>query len=233
MAAFEFVVMKPLRVGERMLEPGETTLEPNCWSARTQQVYLDQGYIRHGQVVDAVFEQAPAFTGVPPGYDEREPLRPRESYEPAFEGSQGWRCFNCRKLCRLPDDLDEQVVWQCWFCSQQQTIAQVKDQQQPTNVSEEMTRRGLAKDPTDNQQGVYSAMRDQSRLSSERTCQEPNCIRPLDHSGNHRNEQLREWPRKPDSRPVWASVYSGSSLDARSPIDPSEPVPGRRLGHGH
>jgi hypothetical protein len=227
MPAFEFVVIKPLRIGDRVLEPGEVTDEPNHWSARTQQLYLDQGYIRHGQVIDAEFEQAPNFTGAPQGYDEREPLVPQQSYEQEFEGSHGWRCWNCRRQCFLPGDLGEQAVWQCWSCHQQQTIAQVAGQQQPTNVSEEMTRRGLAKDPTDNQQGVYMAIRDQNRLLAEKTCQEPDCIRPLDHSGNHRNEQLREWEQKPSSRPVWAGAYNGISLDARAPIDPKHPVPRR------
>lgn len=234
MPAFEFVVIKPLRMGERLLEPGETTLEPNRWSARIQQVYLDGGYIRHGQVVDAEFEQEPAFTGAPQGYEDREPSKDHPSTELAFEKSRAWRCWNCRRLCHLPGDLGEQVMWQCWGCYQQQTIAQVTGQQHPTNVSEEMTRRGLANDPTDNQQGALGATEAQSRLSSMtetgwKTCKEPNCIRPLDHSGNHRNEQLREWERKPDSRPVRTPGYNGISLDARSPIDPNEPVPGRRV----
>jgi hypothetical protein len=224
MPAFEFVVIKPLRMGDRTMEPGETTLEPNRWSARTLKVYVDGGYLHYGQVVDAEFEQATNFTGTPPGYEEREPSQDHPSTELAFEGSKGWRCWNCRRLCHLPDDLGEQVMWQCWSCNQQQTIAQVADQQHPTNVTEEAVKRGLAQDPVD----AHSSF-DRSGMSSmEKTCKEPNCIRPLDHSGNHRNEQLREWERKPDSRPVWAGAYTGISLDARAPIDPKHPIPGRR-----
>jgi hypothetical protein len=223
--AFEFIVLKPIKIGDKTLEPGEVTIEPNTWSARTLKVYTDGGYIHYGQAIPEGFEPQPAFTGAPPGYEEREPFQPRVSTEVAFEGSGAWRCWNCRRLCHLPEDLGDQVVWQCWSCGQQQTIAQVADQQHPVNVSEEQYRRSITKgDPTDWQQEASHP----GKVSAEALCKEPNCIRPLDHSGNHRNAELREWERKPSSRPVRTGQYSTTHLDARSPIDPAAPIPGRR-----
>ena len=225
MPAFEFICLKPLRVGDRTLEPGETTLVPNTWNAGTLKIYLDGGYLRHGQVIDAEFEQAPAFTGAPQGYEDRVPLEPRKSAEQEFDGSRGWRCWNCRRLCYLPGDLDGKVEWSCWGCNQEQTIVQVTDQQQPINVVEEMTRRGLAKDPTDNQVSVHH----NPNLLGEKLCEEQDCIRTRDHSGNHRNQHLREWEQKPREigLPLHEAIRS-SHIDARSPINPEAPIPGRR-----
>ncbi len=227
MPAFEFIVLKPLKVGDKTLEPGEVTIEPNTWTAKMRQIYLDSGHIHYGQAIPEEFEPQPAFTGAPPGYDDREPFQPRVSTEVAFEGSGAWRCWNCRRLCHLPEDLGDQVVWQCWSCGQQETIAQVADQQQPVNVSEEQYRRGLTKgDPTDKHQ--VNEHLNPHLSTHEAICQEPDCIRPLDHSGNHRNAELREWERKPSSRPVLTGQYSTTHLDARAPIDPAAPIPGRR-----
>jgi hypothetical protein len=148
--AFEYIVLKPLKIGDRFLEPGEVTVEPNTWSARTLKVYLTEQYLQPGQSIPEEFEQHRVLTHLP---DQPAPAVSRKSAELRFAQSRGWRCHNCRKLCFLPDDLPERAEWQCWFSDQQQTVASIADQQDPTNVSEELYRRGLAKgDPTDQQQ---------------------------------------------------------------------------------
>jgi hypothetical protein len=225
MPAFEFIVLKPLKVGDKTLQPGEVTVDPNTWTARTLKVYLDGGYLHYGQAIPEEFEQAPAFTGAPQGYEDREPLQPRVSRPYSFDGGRSYRCRNCRRLCWIPKDLAANVEWQCHACNQQQTIMLVRDHQDPVNVSEEMYRRGLiSSDPTDKQQELSHP----GKVSREAICSEENCIRPKDHSGNHRNQELREWERKSSELVDVSHGVMGGSLDARAPIDPSHPVPGRR-----
>jgi hypothetical protein len=129
--AFEFIVLKPLKIGDKTLEPGEVTVEPNTWSYRTLKVYLTEQYLAYGQSIPEEFEQHQVLTHLP---DQPAPVAPRKSAELRFEHSRGWRCHNCRKLCFLPDDLPAKAEWQCWFCDQQQTVASIADQQDPTTL---------------------------------------------------------------------------------------------------
>jgi hypothetical protein len=76
--AFEFIVLKPLKIGDRVLEPGEVTTVPNTWSARTLKVYLTEQYLQPGQSIPEEFEQHRVLTHLP---DQPAPAVPRKSAE--------------------------------------------------------------------------------------------------------------------------------------------------------
>jgi hypothetical protein len=124
MPAWEFLVLRQLKVGDRMLQAGEVTTVPNSWSYRVQEAHLSAGFIEKARLLeDTDTQPQPYPTGAPEGYDDLVPTPPPRVGHKAREKDERWQaCWNCLGQNYLPADLDRQVPWQCFACHQTQTL---------------------------------------------------------------------------------------------------------------
>jgi hypothetical protein len=130
MPAWEYLVLRPLKVNGRTLQVGELTVIPNTWTYSVLQAHLYGGLLEKARLLDdAEFEQEQYPTGVPEGYDDLKPTPPpREGHKVRGEGETWDACWNCLTRNFLPHDLDRNIPWQCFDCHQVQTLEQ-RDQQ--------------------------------------------------------------------------------------------------------
>lgn len=135
--AFNYVVLKPLKLGDRMVQPGETTVLPNEWLPGVLRAHLDSGFLARGDLLDEEFEQ-PSVTHAPEGYDDLQPTPlprvagryPSDVWSDDPVDDRRFRtdepmvwlgCWNCRARCYIPEDLDPATRYQCFHCGQIQS----------------------------------------------------------------------------------------------------------------
>lgn len=147
--AFEWIVMKPLKMGDQVLEPGHKTVIPNTWPYRTLLAYVDGGYLERGELLaDQVYEQ-PSTSHAPRGYDHLKPVPPPrlagiyrddvwikdQPGDRRFRSKDPltWiRCWNCLAQCFVPKDLDKATRYECPTCHQVQTKQEAMDRWVPS-----------------------------------------------------------------------------------------------------
>jgi hypothetical protein len=119
-------------------------------------------------------------------------------------------CENCATINWLPSEVTDRTRWECKYCAQPQSVHLAQERASSESVS--ILAMPLLTNPMD---------------SGEPACEEQECIRPVDHSGKHRNSKLEEWERKPSSSSTRPQV-TASHISAHTPVDPANPIPGRR-----
>jgi hypothetical protein len=137
MPAWEYLVLRPLKVNGRTLEVGELTVIPNTWTYSVLQAHLYGGLIEKAKLLeDTEYEPQAYPSGVPEGYDDLKPTPPpREGHKVRGEGEKWQACWNCYAHNFLPRDLDRQLPWQCHCCHQGQSLEERDERwQQQSNA---------------------------------------------------------------------------------------------------
>jgi hypothetical protein len=126
MAAWEYLVLRSLKAGDRMLLPGELTNIPNAWSHRVLMAHLDTGFIEKARLLeDEEPNLQPYPTGAPEGYDKLKPTPPPRQGNKVRGKGQTWQaCWNCLGRNYLAKGMNREIPWQCWYCFQTQTLAE-------------------------------------------------------------------------------------------------------------
>jgi hypothetical protein len=124
MPTWEYMVLRALKAGDGVLQPGELTAIPNTWTYQVLQAHLNGGLIEKARLLeDEDYEPQAYPTGAPENYDDLKPTPPPPEGKRAREPGLKWQaCWNCETRNFLPHDLDRQVRWQCFYCHQVQTL---------------------------------------------------------------------------------------------------------------
>lgn len=215
MAYSTYVARRRLNVNGQWREPGDQVDEARGWS--NVRAYVDAGQLE--QV--AMDGDAPEVEVQPLISEQFDQVLAAQPPQPQAEPPSGGRykiedtdvplaCVNCNTLSYLSSEFPEDARWSCWLCHQGQTGIQARA---GAGHSETATRQLELQRPAHHGQAG---------------CREDRCIRTLEHSGNHRDEQLKEWAQKPQE-PVSSvpNAPMGSHISARTPIDLTAPIPGR------
>jgi hypothetical protein len=75
-------------------------------------------------------------TYAPADYDQRTPTPVREGGEFPGDDQQSVRCYNCRQVNHLSEDLPDTATWLCWHCHQAQTLSEANKHSAPVGIEE-------------------------------------------------------------------------------------------------
>jgi hypothetical protein len=126
MPTWQYMVLRVLKSGDRVLQPGELTTIPNTWTYQVLQAHLNGGLIEKAKLLEDEEIESQAYpTGAPENYDDLKPTPPPHKANKTREAGEKWqRCWNCLEQNFLPEKFDRQTRWECFYCHQIQTLAE-------------------------------------------------------------------------------------------------------------
>jgi hypothetical protein len=138
---YKFRVLRQLRVGKDLRQPGELVPEATDWPNLRN--YLSLQWIEQIPVTDDDDPDGVEYPPVSPQSRLARVLTPERERPPEVvawprkqDKTRAVRCRNCRVRNWLPNDFSERHTWLCHSCAQPQTTAEAKEHPSPTSLAE-------------------------------------------------------------------------------------------------